>query len=80
MFGEMKYIIANGKPIIFSIDIEHATFKELNPTSAGFVKFHICKETSKILPNTYGMSITLDQLESDPNDKEIISKVVNPLF
>lgn len=69
---EAKYIITEDfKPIIFSKAIPHKVFKNLNPSSAGFI--HI-SELGDI--HVYGSSISLG-IESQPlRDSEIIETLL----
>ena len=71
----MKYIITAGlAPILFPDHIDHSTFADLKPISAGFVRLHL--NGSKIEAICGGKSVTL-KLDAQADDYVFIEQLLN---
>jgi len=73
---KVKYVrTCDDQIIVFSEVIEHATFKNLNPVTAGFIQFYKKGEFKDIACNCYGESYSLG-LKSDPSDTILAQKQI----
>lgn len=75
MSKELKYVMIDIKPILFSNMQQHKEFKHLNPTSAGFCRISE-KEEGGFVVITYGESISLN-LKSKEQDAILIESMLN---
>ena len=63
ILGNPKYVIVNGCLIVFSPAMKHSEFKNMSPTSAGFISFSVDEDGNPSC-SCYGKSESLD-LESN---------------
>ena len=69
-----KYIKTKDKKIIvFSGLNNHSDFRDLNPVSAGFIKFYV-DENNLIDCECYGSSFSL-QLKSEPEEDTMLAQM-----
>ena len=74
MSKEMKYIVTNSYPILFTQCQQHSDFRHFNPSSAGMCR--IDHEDGKFVAECYGESISL-KLKTNPQDKIFIELMLN---
>ncbi len=69
----VKYVVTdNNEIIIFGEAMNHSTFKNFNPTSAGFISFGVNKDGNPSC-TCYGKSVSL-KLESNPEQDTLLAK------
>lgn len=61
--------------VVFPRSMNHSTFAHMNPISAGFITWD--EESGW---QTFGSSVSLDDLESRPEDSELASIYLNSRF
>lgn len=75
MSKELKYVMIDIKPILFSNMMQHKEFKHLNPTSAGFCRISE-REDGDFAVITYGESVSLS-LKPKDQDARLIENILN---
>lgn len=76
----MKYVVTDRRePIMFSMSLEHSTFKDLAPRSAGFVD--VCADDrGNIVYKCFGESLSLGGLKSMGDRDERLFNAMGRVF
>ncbi len=74
---KLKYIMADGSPILFGDAIQHKEVaRGFNVTSAGFCSIDFVREDDRYKVSVYGESESI-QKASNPNDAMKIEQMIN---
>ena len=77
MSKELKYVMMDIQPILFSKMQQHSDFKHIGKiTSAGFCYITYDEENYKFNVTVHGSSVSL-KLESNPDDARLIELILN---
>ena len=74
IYTRTKYVNVDGSIIVFPCTLEHSTFRNMNPTSAGFIAIGVDKHGNPAC-DCYGESISL-RLKSSPDDTALAMKQI----